>query len=126
MHIQKTDTAVVFDDVRRWRVMIIRYAGAIRAQWISFFVITALSGIAAVLLLLWALNGFQGLGLDTAGTIALVLGIVFTSALGVALMALMFYSDRSNLDADAHHTAIDADDREKEGAGASLGKTPPE
>jgi hypothetical protein len=51
------------------------------------------------------INGFRGLGLDTAGTVALVLGMLFTSALGAALMALVFYSDRSNADEGAYRAA---------------------
>jgi hypothetical protein len=89
-----------------------RYGGNPGAQWIIYFIATTLGGIAAVLLLLWALNDFHGLGLDAAGTVALMLGITLTSALGVGLMALVFYSDRSNADEDAHSTAVSSSDRE--------------
>jgi hypothetical protein len=51
---------------------------------------------------LWAFNGFHGLGLDLDATIALTLGTIGTAALGVALMALVFYSDRSGRDQDVH------------------------
>jgi hypothetical protein len=93
-------------------------------QWVIYFAVTALCGIAAVLLLLWAFSGFHGLGLDAAGTAALMLGIVVTSALGVALMALVFYSDRSNVDEDAHDTVVNSTDGEK-GASTTLDKTLP-
>jgi hypothetical protein len=59
--------------------------------------------VTVVLLALWGMGGFSGL--DRTGDIALVLGIIFTSGLGAALMALLFYSDRSNADEDAYHAA---------------------
>jgi hypothetical protein len=108
-----------------WVRAVGRYAGNLTAQWLFFFAVTALSAIAAVLLLLWALNGFHGLGLDAAATVALMLGIVVTSALGVALMALVFYSDRSNADEDAHDTAVSSPNRAKKSASSALDKTPP-
>jgi hypothetical protein len=70
-----------------------------------FFGVASLGGIAAVLLALWGMNGFRDLGLGTAGTVAVVLGILATSALGVALMALIFYSDRSNADEEVSRAA---------------------
>ncbi len=54
-----------------------------------------------------------------------MLGIVVTSALGVALMALVFYSDRSNVDEDAHDMAVKSTDAEKKSASTTLDKTPP-
>ena len=101
------------------------YIGNLTGQWVIYFAVTALCGIAVVLLLLWAFSGFHGLGLDAAGTVALMLGIVVTSALGVALMALVFYSDRSNVDEDAHETAVKSTDAEKKSASTTLDKTPP-
>lgn len=79
-------------------------------RWFFLFVAMALGGIALVLLVLWAVNGFNGLGLDTAGTVALVFGILVTSLLGVGLMALVFYSDRSNTDEEVYHAGqVDSD-----------------
>ena len=100
------------------------YIGNLTGQWVIYFAVTALCGIAVVLTLLWAFSGFHGLGLDAAGTVALMLGIVVTSALGVALMALVFYSDRSNVDEDAHDTVVNSTDGEK-GASTTLDKTLP-
>ena len=100
------------------------YAGNLTGQWVIYFAVTALSGIAAVLLLLLAFSGFHGLGLDAAGTAALMLGIVLTSALGVAFMALVFYSDRSNVDGDAHDTVVDSADGAKKSVSTALDKTP--
>jgi hypothetical protein len=69
------------------------------------FGVGALSVIAIALLAFWAMGGFRGLGLDTAGAVALVLGMLFTSALGAVLMVLVFYSDRSNADEGAYRAA---------------------
>jgi hypothetical protein len=74
------------------------------------FGVGALSVIAIALLAFWAMGGFRGLGLDTAGAVALVLGILFTSALGAGLMALVFYSDGNNADEDAYRAADGAHD----------------
>jgi len=79
--------------------------GAMR--WVVSFVVASVGGLAVLLLVLWALNGFHVLDLGLAGTIALALGVLFTGGLGVALMALIFYSDRSHADEDAHTAARD-------------------
>lgn len=71
-------------------------------RWVLGFSGLCLGLLAGVLLALWMLNGFSGFGLSVHGTIALVLGVVFTSALAVVLMALVFYSSRSGQD-DAVH-----------------------
>jgi hypothetical protein len=76
-------------------------------RWMISFVAASVGGIAVVLLAVWGMNGFDSLGLDTAGTVAIVLGIVVTSALGVGLMALIFYSDRSDADEEAYRHAAD-------------------
>jgi hypothetical protein len=64
------------------------------------------AGIAALLALTWLFGGFAGL--TGAGVIALTLGITVTVALGVGLMALLFYSSRSERD-EAVHRAIRED-----------------
>jgi len=71
-------------------------------QWLPMFIGMALGLIAVVYFLLWAFNGFHGLGLDLDATIALTLGTIGTAVLGVVLMALLFYSDRSGRDQDVH------------------------
>jgi len=67
-------------------------------RWFVWFVVACSGLIAATLLGLWALSGFGALGIGGHGLVALILGIVFTSALAIALMALSFYSDRSGTD----------------------------
>ncbi|HXQ68332.1 MAG TPA: hypothetical protein VN980_17315 [Alphaproteobacteria bacterium] len=69
-------------------------------RWLITFMLACLLSIAFVLALLWAFNGFEGLGIGLWGTVALAGGIVCTSALGVTLMALIFASDRSDKDSE--------------------------
>ena len=75
-------------------------------RWLIGFGASSLGAVGAVLLILWAIDGFRGLGLDTAGTIAVVIGVTFSCGLGVALMSLIFYSERSNTDVDVYRVAI--------------------
>jgi hypothetical protein len=74
-------------------------------RWILTFTVASIVMIAVVYLILWAFNGFHGPGLGLNGTIAITLGTVCASALGVALMALVFYSDRSGRDEDNYTNA---------------------
>lgn len=68
------------------------------ASWLGRY--TALCGAGVVLgvLLLWLSGGFARLGLDLPGALALAAGIVLASAVGIGLMALIFYSNRSGRD----------------------------
>ena len=91
-------------------------------RWMTFFVVASLCGIAAVLFLLWAFNGFHGLGIGAAGTVSVVFGIVVASALGVGLMALIFYSDRSNMDEDVTRSAVSSAEGGQESASTALDK----
>ena len=63
-------------------------------QQIIRFAAACLGITVAVLVAIWVFGGFAGLGLDASGVIALSLGILFTVALGVGLMALIFYGER--------------------------------
>jgi hypothetical protein len=74
-------------------------------RWFFLFGTLGMGGIGLVLLVFWAFGGFQDLGLDAAGTVAVIFGVLVTSLLGVGLMALVFYSDRSNLDEDVYHAS---------------------
>ena len=63
------------------------------------FSLACLGFIALVMLVVFFMGGFELMGgLGTHGWIACPLGIVVTSALGVALMALVFHSDQSGRD----------------------------
>jgi hypothetical protein len=66
--------------------------------WPAKFAMTAVTAIVVLLALAWALTGFGGLGLDATATVGAMLGIVFTIGLAVALMTLVFYSNRSDMD----------------------------
>lgn len=61
-------------------------------------------GVVAFGLLVFAINAMSGGdALPIQGVVALIVGAVLTSALGVALMALVFYSSRSRRDEDVQH-----------------------
>jgi len=54
--------------------------------------------IVLVMFIVWIMGAFEGSNLGTHGWIAFTLGVVATCALGIGLMALVFYSDRSGQD----------------------------
>ncbi len=71
-------------------------------RWLVTFVALCLGLCAVILAAIWAftdlLSGHGVMGLH--GWIAMGLGVVLTSALGVGLMGLVFYSHRSHKDDD--------------------------
>jgi hypothetical protein len=54
--------------------------------------------LMAIGLSVYAWNLFPGTQLSTNGTIAMVLGIVFATAVGIGLMGLLFWSSRKGYD----------------------------
>ncbi len=72
------------------------------ARWIGIFATANAALIAFVLLVLWASNDFDGLGIGAHGVVALILGATGTAALGIVLMGLVFYSNRTGRDASVH------------------------
>jgi len=76
-----------------------KHAGAIR--WLLTFLGLNSVLFVFVLAMLWAYGAFSGPGLNGHILIALCLGVVVTSGLGVGLMALSFYSARDHFDEDA-------------------------
>jgi uncharacterized membrane protein len=72
-------------------------------KWALTFAVSCLGAIAAILALVWMLNGFSTGGISTHGIVAIVLGVTLTVLLAVALMALVFYSNRSGQDEQARH-----------------------
>jgi hypothetical protein len=66
--------------------------------WVARFPVAATAATVTLLALSWVLAGFGWLKLDGTATVGAVLGIVFTIALAVALMTLIFYSNRSGMD----------------------------
>jgi len=69
-------------------------------RWTIVFAAVSLVTVAAGYLLFWAVTGFTDFDLGLAGNVAVILGSILLSALGVGLMALMFYSDTSGRDAE--------------------------
>ena len=67
-------------------------------KWVLTYSLTCSGAIGAVLVLAWALGGIDTEGVSTHGMIAIVLGTMFTVLVGVGLMALIFYSNRSGQD----------------------------
>ena len=66
--------------------------------WAKILLASVAGMIAFVFGMLWLLSGFHGLGVDATVGTALILGTAVTTALGVALMGLLFYSEESDVD----------------------------
>lgn len=66
------------------------------AGWLAIIVLGALLG-ASIWFAFWGWN-LTDAAIDTAGTVALVLGVVLSVALGGGLMALLFWSHRKGFD----------------------------
>lgn len=73
-----------------------------RRAWIKLWSVILAGCCAAVAAVvigsLWVLDGFHGIGVDATTALFLLLGCVGATALGVALMGLVFYSDASRTD----------------------------
>lgn len=82
-------------------------------RWVVLFATICLGMLAATVGILWGLSGFSGLGMDGHMLAALLLGVFFTTVVGVGLMSLMFWSHRQHRDELAHYPDPDrrSDDR---------------
>jgi hypothetical protein len=71
-------------------------------RWLAAFIAFNLGLCALLLAVLWAATDlFSGHDvMSMHGWIAMGLGVIFTSGLGVGLMGLVFYSHRSHADDD--------------------------
>jgi hypothetical protein len=67
-------------------------------KWTLGFSLACVAFITAILMVGWAANGFTTAGLSTTGIVAITGGATVTALLAVALMALVFYSNRSGQD----------------------------
>ncbi len=67
-------------------------------RWVVRFTAACSAIVLAVLVVLWLSGVFGNLGLSLHGTIALCIGVTLTTFVGVGLMSLLFYSDRSRHD----------------------------
>jgi hypothetical protein len=73
---------------------------------IVWFSLACSGAMAFVMLALWGTVGFSGLGLSGHGVVAITLGVVFSTAIAIALMALIFYSHRYERDEAVHRAAV--------------------
>lgn len=76
------------------------------ARWIALFTTICLGMLAATVVTLWAWNGFHGLGMEGHMLAALLIGVFFTTVVGVGLMTLMFWSHRHRRDDLAHYPNV--------------------
>lgn len=74
-------------------------------RWLAWYSAAAVGTVAALLLVIWAVGGFEDMGLTEDGMIALILAVSFTVLLSFGLMGLVFYSGRSGHD----DTVMDGD-----------------
>jgi hypothetical protein len=66
-------------------------------NWAALAILLIFLGLAtAFAVYVW--NQLEGVDISTQGWIAMSLGIIFTAAIGIGLMALIFYSNRKNYD----------------------------
>jgi hypothetical protein len=73
-------------------------------RWVVRYAVICVGVIAALLLVIWGAIGPDLQGLGTTGMLALALGVVFTVAVGVGLMALTFVSGHG----EGEHEPTDA------------------
>ncbi|MBN8912176.1 MAG: hypothetical protein J0H65_09000 [Rhizobiales bacterium] len=78
-------------------------------QTFKFAVLSA-SLLLAAFAVLAIFGFFDNLGFH--GSLAAVLGIALTSAVGVGLMGLLFFSDRSRIDREVHDATTRRPDRQ--------------
>ncbi|HUK09052.1 MAG TPA: hypothetical protein VLX09_14350 [Stellaceae bacterium] len=79
-------------------------------RWTLTFFAVAVAAIVLGYFLAWATNGFRALDFNLEANIALIAGAILVSALGVGLMALMFYSDSSGRDEEVSSVHRDSQD----------------
>ena len=71
-----------------------------KPRWGSWLVLAVLIGllVVAIVTVYLGWDSREGAAMTTMGYVAMALGIVATLALGIGLMALVFYSSRSGRD----------------------------
>ena len=70
-------------------------------SWLSIYGICCVGLISFAFLALWAFSDFGNLDFSISGAITLILGSIVVAALAVALMAAIFWSNRSGADEEA-------------------------
>jgi hypothetical protein len=71
-------------------------------RWLVMFAAICVAMAIGVFAIVWSAGGFSAGGLSGHGLAALIIGSVLSLLLTVALMGLVFYSNRSELDQDVH------------------------
>ncbi len=77
-------------------------------RWNRLFILICTALLAATAAVLIAIVYFGKLGIGIHGAIALVLGALMTMGMAMGLMGLMFLSNRSGHDEDAHSGSGDS------------------
>ena len=78
-------------------------------RWIAIFFTISAGLFALGYGVFWAIGGFAELGFNRDVVVAAATGVVMVSALAAALMALIFYSARSENDTSVHHLTAPPD-----------------
>lgn len=72
-------------------------------RWLFIYAATSAGLIGFVCIAVWAFNDFRPLDISWQGMAALIVGCVLVSALSIALMAAVFWSNRGGRDEDVHN-----------------------
>jgi len=86
-----------------------------KADLMKKILIVAVSTLAIGAICYWGLTvlvATQGVELSIHGKIAMGIGVVFTFAIGIGLMSLVFYSNKHGHDETVYHSTEEVDDDE--------------
>jgi hypothetical protein len=75
-------------------------------KWVMAFSGASAGTVLVGIFMLWAATGFAALHVSGAVLAALIGGSLVAGALGIGLMALIFYSDHGNFDEAAGHYVL--------------------
>lgn len=93
-------------------------AAAVQAAWRRFFELPwpvrfgvgCAAAVVAIVAVCWIVFGFGSLNLDATALFAALLGFILMIGLGVGLMTLVFYSNRSGQDDAVRDETVDRED----------------
>jgi hypothetical protein len=71
-------------------------------RWLMMFAAICVVMTIGIFAIVWSTGAFSAGGLSGHGLAALIIGSVLSLLLTVALMGLVFYSNRSEVDRDVH------------------------
>ena len=72
-------------------------------RWFLWFALACVAGVALLMAMFWVLGGFEDMAVSGHGVAALIGTVILVLAVGIGLMALVFYSNRSGRDEAVHH-----------------------